>query len=550
VLAEILAAFPAGYTPRPAQARLLAQLADAIAEAGDDRNAPRVFLVEAPPGVGKSHLAMTLAHWSGSAYLLTSQKMLQDQYEREFADQIQVVKGRDNYPCERYPGARVTTSHGMCRRPGGPPCRCPYARARAAALAGPVFCSNTAYFLTLRQWQDEQLPTRRMLIVDEAHTLEAQLTNVFTLSFTPEQMKAWFGGPLPRLPAADDYRALMAEHVERLEREVGQNARLLDSLRGTWLGEEFLLMPPSREEQDLRAQRDTLQNTLARLRYFVEADDQEWVLRYPEGIEATLELVPLEVSRLAPQLLFEAADLVVLSSAYLGRHEALAEYFGLDLTGVRAFGADSPFPLAQRPIVYRPIGALSRATLAELEPALFHEVAAIMSRHIRDKGLIHAASYRAARRLERFLAEHAPAEHRRLIAVGSSSDKPGALEHHRTSPHPTVLLSPSLREGVDLPDDFLRFQILTKMPFPDLGDPWTKARFDRDPRWYALETAKALVQAYGRSCRHDADEGVTYVLDAQFARFVTRHRVLLPSWFLDAADAALRDYHEREQGDG
>jgi ATP-dependent DNA helicase DinG len=93
---------------------------------------------------------------------------------------------------------------------------------------------------------------------------------------------------------------------------------------------------------------------------------------------------------------------------------------------------------------------------------------------------------------------------------------------------------------VDLPDDFLRFQVLTKLPYPDLGDPWTAARRERDPRWYAIETAKGLLQAYGRSCRHAEDHGVTYVLDAQFARFLQHYRVLLPEWFLDAAEPALR----------
>ena len=104
-----------------------------------------------------------------------------------------------------------------------------------------------------------------------------------------------------------------------------------------------------------------------------------------------------------------------------------------------------------------------------------------------------------------------------------------------------MLVSPSLREGVDLPDDFLRFQIITKMPYPDLGEPWTAARRARDARWYALETAKALVQAYGRSCRHAGDHGVTYVLDANFARFLQRYRVLLPEWFLEAAVPAVRE---------
>ena len=122
---DLLAHFPPPSTPRPQQARLLASLADAIAEALDDPAAPRVFFVEAPPGVGKSHVAMALARWSGDAYLLTSQKLLQDQYEREFGADLQLVKGRDNYRCERYPEVSVPTSRGMCRRPHGPPCQCP-----------------------------------------------------------------------------------------------------------------------------------------------------------------------------------------------------------------------------------------------------------------------------------------------------------------------------------------------------------------------------------------------------------------------------------------
>ncbi len=85
------------------------------------------------------------------------------------------------------------------------------------------------------------------------------------------------------------------------------------------------------------------------------------------------------------------------------------------------------------------------------------------------------------------------------------------------------------------------------MPYPDLGDPWIAARRTRDPRWYALETAKALVQAYGRACRHADDHGVTYVLDANFARFVQHYRPLLPGWFLDAATPALRE-HAAETG--
>jgi Rad3-related DNA helicase len=538
---DLLAHFPAGATPRPEQARLLAALDGAIAEALEDPAAPRVFLVEGPPGLGKSHVAMTLARWSGDAYLLTSQKLLQDQYEREFGAEIQIVKGRDNYRCEHYPGAFVPTSRGVCRRPRGPLCQCPYVRAKTAALHGPIFCTNTAYFATLRHWHAEQLRKRRLLVIDEAHNLESQLVSVFTVGFPPEQMRAWFGAPLPRLASADDYRPLMAEHLERLDGRLEAIGRELEALRPPDVAADlFLTMPPSRAEQDMLAQRDELEGALARLRFFVDAEVAEWVVRYPEAATATLELVPLSVAPMARELLAETAELTVLSSAFLGHRAVVAECFGLAEEGLRVFTSPSPFPLEQRRIVYRPVGALSRASLGRLEPALFAAVAAILAEHPAEKGLIHAPSYAAGERLVRDLTQRGPAAARRLIWVASAEAKARALEQHRASPLPTVLVSPSLREGVDLPDDFLRFQIVTKLPFPDLGDPWTRARERRDPRWYALETAKALVQAYGRSCRHAGDYGVTYVLDAQFERFLQRYRVLLPEWFLDAAGAALR----------
>jgi ATP-dependent DNA helicase DinG len=548
---DLLRHFPAGATPRPEQARLLAALADALADIADDPRAPRVLLIEAPPGVGKSHVAMTLARWSGDAYLLTSQKLLQDQYEREFGAELALVKGRDNYPCERYPGGgSVPTSRGMCRRPRGPACACPYVRAKQAAINAPVFCTNTAYFATLRHWHAEQLRRRRLLIVDEAHNLEGQLVGVFTVRFTHDEMRTWFGGPLPRLPLAEDYRAVLTGHVEQLEAQRVQIERRLETLRPPELPAELVLeMPPTREEQDLLEQREQLESALARLTFFLDADDREWIVRYPDHAGAELALVPLTVAGMARELFAECAEVTVLSSAYLGHRAVLAEYFGLEEDEVRLLTTGSPFALEQRPVVYRPVGALSHATRARLEPALFGEVASILAAHPGDKGLIHVPSYEAGRRLVHDLGTRAPRESRRLLWIDSAGGKGGALQLHRASPLPTVLVSPSLREGVDLPDDYLRFQVVTKLPYPDLGDPWTAARRERDPRWYAVETAKALLQAYGRSCRHADDHGVTYVLDAQFARFVQRYRVLLPEWFLDAAVPALRAAHPEQVTD-
>ena len=280
---DLLAHFPEGFTPRPEQARLLAGLADALAEIEDDRQAPRVLLVEAPPGVGKSHVAMALARWSGDAYLLTSQRHLQDQYEREFGSDLALVKGRDNYLCERYPGAAVPTSRGLCRRVRGPACGCPYVRAKQAALQAPIFCTNTAYFATLRHWHAEQLRKRRLLVIDEAHNLESQLVGVFTARFSFEEMRAWFGHPLPRLATGRRIPTRSWPSTSPgCETRLAEIGRALEALRPPELPEDlFLGMPPTREEQDLLEQRDVLETALARITFFLDAEDREWIVRYP-----------------------------------------------------------------------------------------------------------------------------------------------------------------------------------------------------------------------------------------------------------------------------
>ena len=62
------------------------------------------------------------------------------------------------------------------------------------------------------------------------------------------------------------------------------------------------------------AEHEILEAALARIRFFVDAEDREWIVRYPPDIGATLELVPLTVTSMARELLSESADLVVLST--------------------------------------------------------------------------------------------------------------------------------------------------------------------------------------------------------------------------------------------
>ena len=54
------------------------------------------------------------------------------------------------------------------------------------------------------------------------------------------------------------------------------------------------------------------------------------------------------------------------------------------------------------------------------------------------------------------------------VAYGSNREK--MLEEHCRSKNDTILDSPSMSEGVDIKGDLSKFQIISKMPFPYLGD--------------------------------------------------------------------------------
>ena len=87
-------------------------------------------------------------------------------------------------------------------------------------------------------------------------------------------------------------------------------------------------------------------------------------------------------------------------------------------------------------------------------------------------------------------------------------------------------MSPSVSEGVDLKDDLARFQIILKVPFGNLGDPWMKAKLTRSGEWYENRASTEVAQMIGRVVRSETDYGITYILDSAFGR-IKKH---LPSY--------------------
>lgn len=167
----------------------------------------------------------------------------------------------------------------------------------------------------------------------------------------------------------------------------------------------------------------------------------------------------------------------------------------------------------------------------EVKLSIARKVDNIMTLHKNDKGIIHTTSYEQLN----FIRDNiSMVNAQRLLETDPEVQRDQIIEQHINSIEPTVLISPSLHTGLDLKDDLSRFQIITKVPYPNLNDRLTNAKRKRDQDWYYWQTALKMIQAYGRSIRSKDDWAKTYVLDSGFNRFVARNATLWPNWFTQA----------------
>jgi len=241
---------------------------------------------------------------------------------------------------------------------------------------------------------------------------------------------------------------------------------------------------------------------------------------------------PLEVGAYT-SMLFDTADTVLLMSATVFSQEVFCRTLGIpeeEACLIRV--KQSSFPVENRRIHALDVAQLSRATMDSSMDKIAKAVDEIMTHHAGERGVVHTTSYQQAN----YIMEHVSGPNRaRLSTTEGVLSRSELLRVHGETDE-SVLISPSLYQGVDLKDDLSRFQVLVKVPYPDLSERRTRVKLDRDRGWYDWQTALRLVQTYGRSVRSETDYAVTYVLDSNFEWFLRKHREFFPEYFLEALE--------------
>jgi Rad3-related DNA helicase len=213
-----------------------------------------------------------------------------------------------------------------------------------------------------------------------------------------------------------------------------------------------------------------------------------------------------------------------MMSATVLNKQGFCESLGITDENSGYISIASPFPVENRPILSFPIGKMTQNEIDNSLPRLVEAVKNILEQHKNEKGIIHCHSYKITNFLKKNIKS------KRLL-THSTEDREDVLNKHLKSDQPTVLLSPSMTEGVDLVDDASRFQVICKIPYPYLGDKLVVKRMNRWKWWYPLQTAKTIVQSIGRSVRNSKDYAVTYILDSDWSTFYNKNKKYFPDDF-------------------
>ena len=305
--------------PRPVQREILRQV---IA----DR--PKLALIEAPTGIGKSPLALAYAELTnaGLTAVLTATISLQEQYAGDFPDVV-ICKGRGNFPCE---DNGLTAAEGTCTVKKGVTCKSEYYEMKAKVKAASRIVANYSIYLNELFFTQSLFGHRNLrpdlLVCDEAHRLLDQLTSFETRTLDLELAEKLWKMPFADFDSLEDGKAWCGEWGDKI---AGQ-------------AETAVIQEDKRARQWIKLKRQV-----------------EGILAAPNDLillksGRVLEVSPLWPKQAARTLIRSAHNVILMSATLFGGH-LLADLLGLapvedailyreGQDGYNYYTVPSPFP--------------------------------------------------------------------------------------------------------------------------------------------------------------------------------------------------------------
>ena len=425
---------------------------------------------------------------------------------------------------------------GASRCPQGEDCFAELAKQKAAQVD--IVVTNHALLAIDAAAETDILPEHDVVIVDEAHELDARITSVSTAEINARAIKMAANrakslgaeGKDVRLgELADDFAIFIGTYESGRWVDMDEPSKnQLDGLATAIIDCKTAVSRPSEGEAandpEKFAERQNLTNHLSEMAETIhrilevfdtddaaEQDDVVWV------DDTSLAVAPLSVADLLRDNLF-GENTVVLTSATLalgGRFDVMAAQWGMPKGTWDSMDAGTPFNPAKSGILYvaSHLPAPGRDGLADETLAEMKDL--IMAAGGRTLGLF--SSRRAAEQAAEKLRMQVPFE----IFVQGQETTGALVEKFSKHENSCLFGTLTLWQGVDVPGPACSLVLIDRIPFPRPDQPLLQARTDAANaagrsgfmEVSATHAALLMAQGAGRLLRATTDRGVVAVLD-------------------------------------
>lgn len=484
-----------------------------------------IVVIQAPTGFGKSLTAACIgAHYKNFIYLVSS-KQLQKQLNEDFPE-MELMKGRNNYPCIKVPGTMADDCHHTKKKPCFYKRECPYEIQKNKVLAARYKLLNYHYFLFESNFVGK-FSDSPLVICDEGDLLEGLLAGFVSLNISGRLAKHLDVYPPKYLTTQSEFA--LANWVKWAE-QVAESTK------------KALFIEQDKADSGLDADAKLikqLKSTEFQLKVFIENVDKLWIYERRRNFKfgpASLQYRPTWITeQLSEEYFFRHADKFVIMSATFPPAQILGKLLGRPPGDFDYFTAPSSFPVENRRVYLNPVANITKKEMEKNEDKILgkvvDEIINLASVHLDQKGVIHTVSYKIAQfimdqGIDRFITHN-------------GRNREEIIDEFINSDRPLILVSPSSDRGIDLPDDLCRFIVWVKAPFLSLGDKLTQKRAFSGPvggLWYKSLAAQTIVQGCGRGVRHKDDYCTMYCLDKQIYDLIIKKGSLFPEYFRDAVE--------------
>jgi len=553
---QILEAFDRlGFSPRAGQIAAVNQI---LIEFID--NSVKNVVLSAPTGTGKSiigavtaeALSSVLGAGAGSlksSISLVSTNTLATQYATTFdalkgASQYVMIKGANNYTCSALSTDGVVETADSCawwamtqagKEFSGTletECgRCDYLASKKQKNSTRHLTTNYSYFFIDRLYTEKFEP-RDLVIWDEAHLINDLFSEHAAIVFSQQRLQATARELSETLHLVDPE---IARLTLRLAQDIGDGKINQNNYR-TYLNSIFKVYRWAQETGEAaagRALRSSRMGEYSRLVKFTKKYegllckiDDLFNYNYAhvfdhDAAAATVSIKPIFVSRMFEALRCSPRNLFMSATIDL---DFMVTTLSLDPAQSKFIKLPATIDPAHKQVIFFDPQSLSYNSLQDpaVVTRLRKNCARIVKKHVGmgERGIILSPSFKLQEQLVQELRTLKPAVqmfvHEQGTPLGPVLDAFKAWNQGAA-----VLISPSIYEGIDLPHELSRFQVIVKAPFPSLADRRFKFILDNYNSIYTSMATMKLVQGAGRSVRAQDDHARTYMLDSNAQRLFT-----------------------------